>query len=330
MWSNQWEDGARKPEHQRRVELESWLTRLNDQLELMRQGWDGAATLHYTPFFIVGCARSGSTLLYQALAATGEFAYPTNIISRFHRNPYIGSLVHRVLFDMDQTGEIFQKTENPGVFRNKLGKTIGPDAPHEFNYLWRNYFTFGELQSQLLTRPEGDRALELIMDLAAMEEVFSKPLLMKAMEINWQLPILHSIVPSAVLLFIRRNILRNAWSLLNARKEFFGTEERWYSYKPEEYDRIKKLAPWEQVVAQVWFTERAVEQGLAAIPAANRLEVTYEDLCKNPEEVFMRIRNKEPQIGPYRGPKEFAASSVAMPRELVERGEKLLKDIQKW
>jgi hypothetical protein len=330
MNSNQWEDGARKPEHQRGVELENWLARLNDQLELMRQGRNRATTLHYAPFFIVGWARSGSTLLYQALAATGEFAYPTNIISRFHRDPYIGSLVHRVLFDMDRTGEIFQKTENPNTFRNKLGKTIGPDAPHEFNYLWRNYFTFGERQSQTLAKPEGARALELIGDLAAMEEIFGNPLLMKAMELNWQLPILHSVVPSAVFLFIRRDIFRNAWSLLKARKEFFGTEERWYSYKPEEYDRIKTLPPWEQVVAQVWFTERAVEQGFATIPADNRLDVCYEDFCKNPEEVFGRMRIKEPHIGPYRGPKEFAASTMAMPKELIERGARLLNDLQQW
>ena len=33
--------------------------------------------------FIVGNPRSGTTLLYQWLAATGLFAYPSNIMSRF-------------------------------------------------------------------------------------------------------------------------------------------------------------------------------------------------------------------------------------------------------
>lgn len=325
---NPWEDGAREAAHQRGADLENWLRKLNDQLALARDLGQRPQALEMTPFFIVGCARSGSTLLYQALASTGQFAYPTNIISRFHRDPYIGSLVHRVLFDMDRTGEIFlqEKPDNP--YRNRLGKTFGPDAPHEFNYLWRNYFIFGELQSVASSLPEGKAACALIRDLAAIEHVFQRPLLMKAMELNWHLPILHSLLPRSVMVFIRRNTFRNAWSLIDARKQFFGNQDYWYSYKPAEYHEIKKLPPWEQAVAQVWFTERAVESGLAVVPKSNQLRIQYEDFCNNPAATFDRMRECEPRLGPYDGPVNFVPSEREIPLEFIKRGEHLLERLQ--
>ncbi|HRO40646.1 MAG TPA: sulfotransferase [Flavobacteriales bacterium] len=328
MEQNPWEDGSRKREHERSQDLENWLARLNDQLFLGRELGSRPQELRYKPFFIVGCARSGSTLLYQALANTGQFAFPTNLISRFHRDPYMGSLVHRVLVDMDRAGEIFPRSGTAQQYQNKLGKTMGADAPHEFNYLWRNYFKFGEVQSNAVSLPTTSQKAALMCDLAAMENVFQKPLLMKTMELNWHLPVLSGIFPEAVFIFIKRNLFKNAWSLLGARKEFFGTEENWYSYKPTEYPALRSLPPWEQTIAQVWYTERAVEHGLASIPNVQRIEVEYETFCNAPKDFVTLLSAKEPQVGPYKGPEHFKVSDKPIPTELLSRGEQLIENIK--
>src|SRR5690606_39244763 len=92
---------------------------------------------------------------------------------------------------------------------------------------------------------------ELAKDVAGMEEVFGRPVLLKAMEMNWHIPLVRAIFPNSVFIFNRRDILQNAISLFNARKNYVGSEEGWYSYRPAEYEALAKMAPWEQVVAQV-------------------------------------------------------------------------------
>src|SRR5690554_5370560 len=72
-------------------------------------------------FFIVGCARSGSTLLYQFLAKTNSFAYPTNLVSRFYYAPYVGARIQQLLLDNDSKGEIFNVENEQLEFKSNLG-----------------------------------------------------------------------------------------------------------------------------------------------------------------------------------------------------------------
>src|SRR5699024_10587460 len=126
-------------------EIEAILRLLNDTL-----ADDEADLTHeynkpkYPVLFIVGNARSGTTLLYQWLASTGLFAYPSNIISRFYNAPYIVALIHKMFIDYDKFGEL--SGDRKLSFNSTLGKTKGPASPHEFWYFWRRFFEFEDIQ----------------------------------------------------------------------------------------------------------------------------------------------------------------------------------------
>ena len=84
--------------HRRTKVLEELLDRVNCLFEEAELREISQMTQPKLPvLLIVGNPRSGTTLLYQWLAATGLFAYPSNIMSRFYRAPYIGGLLHKIL-----------------------------------------------------------------------------------------------------------------------------------------------------------------------------------------------------------------------------------------
>ena len=109
----------RTREHRRNSDLEQVLGQLNDALA---PAGDALAAAHDVPrhpvILVVGCPRSGTTLLMQWLAAAGCFSVPTNLVSRFFRAPAIGALVERVLFDptLEFRGELGSSGANDTDF----------------------------------------------------------------------------------------------------------------------------------------------------------------------------------------------------------------------
>lgn len=327
---NSWESGSRASAHARDPELEAALKLLNERIALGKEQVDERPTSPAWPvIFIVGCARSGSTLLLQWLAATEQLCYPTNIMSRFYRDPGLGALVHRVLHDLDRRGEIFPERATSERFRSELGRSKGADAPHDFGYFWRAHFAFGEHQGVLTHHPDEHERHELVADLAAVQQVFGKPLAMKAMQMNWHIPLLKELFPNSVFLFSRRAILENAWSLMRAREDYFGDASKWYSFKPPQFARILELEPWEQCVAQVYHTEQAVQAGLSAIPAPDTIVVDHEEFCDAPGKLYAALAERIELAGPYTGPALFTRRERAMPQELVERGQHFLDQLQR-
>lgn len=255
---------------------------------------DKFTSLQYPPVFIVGVARSGTTLLYQYLAALGAFSYPSNITSRFYASPYIGSLMHKLFIDLDDKEEFFTKKND---FDSKLGKTKGASAPHEFWYFWRKYFKYREIQKLSESELSDIKIGEFINDLAAMESVFKKPILMKAMIANWNLDFLYKEIPKSFFLFVKRDTLLNMHSIYKARLEFFNNADEWYSFKPTEYEQIKNRSIYSQIAGQVIFTNKAIEKQLVKFSDERKMVIDYENFCENPIEVFNKVKARLNVLG---------------------------------
>lgn len=302
----------RTKENRRDNNLEEILTMLNSTLEDdERELTNHFDRPKFPPIFIVGNARSGTTLLYQWLASTGHFAYPSNIISRFYKAPYIGALIHKAFVDFDKFGEILGNESI--TFRSNLGKTKSAVSPHEFWYFWRRFFKFGEFQklnSQELNKIDSDT---LLKELAALEGAFCKPLLMKGMILNWNLDYLLKLIPNAILIHIKREPLYNMHSLFNARLKYFGDTKKWYSFKPPEYEALKSKDIYEQLAGQVFYTDRAIS--LSLNKSNSVLNISYENLVNNPKAIYKQVTNKLIEFGltldnnSYGGPTDFKSSN---------------------
>lgn len=233
--------------------------------------------------YIMGCARSGTTLLYQCLAATGHFAFPTNFLSRFYYAPWIGSLVQKALIEFDYNNEIFEGASEDN-YQSELGKTKGPLAPHEFWYYWRQFFPMEgaqKLNPSPFIEAQGKQFIDGLKSIAAIND---KPLLLKGMYLNWNIKFLNDLHSPSYFVYIERDPVDNAISLLNTRKRFFGSEEKWYSFFPPGYEKVLRLSPSHQVLWQVKSTNKAIVEQLDAMKDAGgyTCSVAYEKLCEEP------------------------------------------------
>jgi hypothetical protein len=245
----------------------------------------------------MGCARSGSTLLLQWLASSGLFSYPSNLIARFYKNPYIGLRVQQALLEFDPLNQMaFANTSID--FSSKLGKTIGALSPSEYWYFWRTFFDFSD-DTQLIPEKElaKVKGKEFLEKLAAFELLTAKPLAMKGMLLNWHIPYLYQLNKKFLFVNLERDSFSNAQSRLFAREQYFNDRSKWYSFKPIEYATLKEKDPVTQVAGQVTFTKRTVREGLAEIPEGNVINITYSEFCANPGDFLNRVVDKMNRLG---------------------------------
>lgn len=284
----------RQEDFRRNERLEALLQELNGMLARAEEGiLQNYLRPRYPVILLVGCARAGSTLTLQWLADTGIFAYPTNLLSRFYRAPYIGARIQQMLTDprYNFRGE-FSDLAGTIDFSSELGKTRGTLAPNEFWYFWRRFFPYGEIQKLDEDALENIDVSTFLAELAALEAAFDKPFISKGLIINWNIPFIARILDKALFIHITRQPLDNAQSLLESRKKYFGTIQEWYSFKPPEFMRLRERSPYEQVAGQVYFTNRAISKGLEQINQDRWMHVSYEAFCQDPAGVFFTIREK--------------------------------------
>lgn len=313
-------DFDRLEKHQRNGDLERLLKEVNGLLEpVERQATLPFEKNRYPVILIMGCPRSGTTLFLQWLASLGYFSYPTNILSRFYGAPFIGAKIQLMLTQHDFRNELWD-LRHTASFQSDLGKTQGALAPHEFWYFWRRFFPYADISC--LGEEELSRVNHkaFVSELAAIEAALDKPLALKAMIANWNIPFLARILEKAVFVFIKRHPFYNIQSLLKSRLEYYGDLRGWYSFKPPEYAQLKEASPYEQVAGQVFHTNRAVREGLATLDKGKVLEIAYEEFCRAPAEVFEGIVEKFRGQGyncrdwSYQGPKRFDdTNTISLP-----------------
>lgn len=256
-----------------------------------------ANALKHPIIFVVGCPRSGSTLLMQWIASLGVFAYPSNLVARFYENPYFGVRVQQALYTFDKKKQIIPEQTGADAYSSSYGHTVGALAPSEFWYFWRRFFQFGENQKIENFHSGNQNTSDFVEELARMELAFSMPLAMKAMILNWNLPELYSLFDKCLMIDVRRKPEENAESLYYSRLEFFNDTKKWYSFKPPAYESLKDLPPLQQVAGQVFYTREAIEQGLEKIPEHSVLRISHEEFCRNPAETYLQIKTKLQYMG---------------------------------
>ncbi len=243
---------------------------------------------------IVACARSGSTLLLQFLAGSGAFAYPSNFLSRFYAAPILGSLIQKMLFDpaYQFRRELACQDGWGEPYRSELGKTEGALSPNEFLYFWRRWVEEIDGRPPTLEDTGGIDFGEIRRELQGVAASFERPFVLKAHILNWMLPVVAEQLRDAYLVFLRRDPLFTAQSLLEARMRFFGSAEEWYSFKPPEFERLRQLSPEGQVASQVLCTERAIETGIRDVERARVIELSYEELTLDPASAWRKLADK--------------------------------------
>jgi hypothetical protein len=247
----------------------------------------------YPNLYLVGGTRCGSTLFTQWASRLGCFSYPSNFLSRFYEAPFIGVLIYKMLTEpkfqyLDEFSDINSNQE----LNSSIGKTQGFKAPHEFWYFWRRFMTFPDVPFSE-AEFENNFNFELFeKELALIQRGFDdRPFLFKAKIANWYLRILSEKVKDAIFIHLYRDLLPTSRSLLKARIKWKGSKDKWFSCKPREYDVIKDMDVYHQVVGQLYFLEKEILRQKKYL-GSKYISFSYEYFCENPEEVYFLINNK--------------------------------------
>lgn len=288
------EEQSRSETFKRNTLLEELLNEINSDLWSTEEKLLKTKELEYPIVFIMGTHRSGSTLMTQWLANLGEFAYPTNMMSRFYKVPIIASKIQLLLTDERYNYRNEIKDFNSAIdFKSENGKTKGALAPNEFWYFWRRFLPFGELDylstEELLQKVD---IQTLKAEFAGITDVFQKPFVLKGMMLNYNIDFLDNIFEKAIFIYMKRDPLANIESALKAREKQLGSIEKWYSLKIPEYEELKRLNPYEQVAGQIYYISKAVENGLENVEEHKKMVVNYEAFCENPKKFYDELKAK--------------------------------------
>ncbi len=237
---------------------------------------------------VIGCPRSGSTLLMQILAHSSGFAYPSNLLNRFAYAPLIGGLVERMLFDprYDPDGSFSDLLCSAPSFRSTLGKTHQARDAAEFQHFWRRFLAFDYPR---YLAPEEIDAVDLRRlgrELHGIRTLYDKPFVCKGHAIQYNIEAFDDVLEAPIYLRNRRHPFLVMQSILLARETYHGDRETWWSLRPRGAIDRAYGDVYKQVAAQVYWTERELDEGLSKVSKDRIVEVGYGAMCGNPRRLL--------------------------------------------
>jgi Sulfotransferase family len=282
------------------------------------------------PLFLVGAARSGTTLLYKALCLHPEVGYISNWARRAPAVPAL-ALLNRI---------------PPHVPETRRAVWFGPAAANAYAYGRRR-----PLRERLFPAPvegepvyrhcgvgQGDGPPPDPAQLACLRRSFAalrrwsggSVLVSKRIANNQRIPLLQAAFPDARFVHLIRDGRAVAYSL--SRVDWWEDEVVWwYGGTPRRW-REEGGDPWE-LCARHWVRElAAIEEGLRAVPDGQRLEVRYEELVERPATTVRRVAafagvgddaGWAAELGRLRYPNRNEAWREKLPGEVRDRIEAL-------
>lgn len=281
------EDQKLSEQYKKNQRFEKVITSLNQQLEksqheLLENLEEKHATIH-----ILGTPRSGTTLVSQLIPSYLEVAHINNFIAAFWKAPIYGIELSKKLI-----GEAYKSS-----FSSDFGRTNNINEPHEFGYFWNYHLKYDGLYQKPETHEKEIDWNQFALLLKNMTAAFGKPIIFKSFLLGFHAKGLYNKLPKSKFIYIKRNLVDNVLSILKLRKQLNGDIHTWGSIKPIQYEQLKELDVYEQVVGQIMCLEHEYLNQLESIPESNKLIYSYESLCKRPntflETVNFQLLGKE-------------------------------------
>lgn len=234
--------------------------------------------------FIFGLPRSGTTLMAQLIAYSQDVGYIDNLAARFWLAPVHGiRLSKSVLAHAEKVS-----------YQSEYARTSGAADIHEFGYFWRYWLKKETVADNARAKEREDRIdwTGLKKTLANMQREFARPMLFKNMFGAYHLKRLYQTLGKVLYVYIQRDPLDVAVSILDARRKHYSDPNNWWSNIPVEYDELKDLDYWEQIAGQTFYLNRFYSREINLYAPENTVKVDYEELCLNPSAILEMVREK--------------------------------------
>jgi len=272
----------RLPGYRKESEEENYLLNMNQALQSIEMLLYRNYPIEHPFLFVFGLPRSGTTLITQLIAHTFDIGYINNLIARFWLAP-----VHGIKLSKNIIGDQKQIT-----FRSDYARTFHISDIHEFGYFWRYWLKKETLQDITCVR-EMEKNIDwagLKKVLANIQHEFNKPMVFKNIFGSYHIQKLNEVIERVLFIYIKRDLCDVAVSILDARKKYYPDLNTWWSSIPIEYEQLKNLNYLEQIAGQVYFLTVLYERQIESLKDENYVLIDYEELCKNPRSIIMKIK----------------------------------------
>ncbi len=235
--------------------------------------------------FIAGAPRSGTTLVYKALALHPDVTYTSNWLRRRPGWRWLSAL-NRIPASAPRLRRRYWFGSESNAYRygdrRSLAERVFPN-PVEGGPV---FDAAGLKADAKAVTPEQAARLRASFD-GMLRYTGATTVVSKRIQNNRVLPVLADVFPAARFVNIVRDGRAVAYSL--SRVNWWAEADIWWSDMTPEQWRAAGRDEWE-LPARVWVEEvRVVREGLAAVDPSRTLQVSYEALTAAPRETLERI-----------------------------------------
>lgn len=230
------------------------------------------------PIFIIGPPRSGTSLLYEVMITRFYFTYMSNASHRLFKTPVTAALLFRSLI---------QKWR--GDFTSHYGHIDGWGAPNEGGWIWQRWMNDGAWRDGAgFSNGDSDAVRKMV---AGFESIGGAPFLNKNVMHSNRLQLMSKIWPDALYIEVKRDFAVNARSIIRAQSKQGNSNEDWWSVQPKIAQHYIGKDVVGRSVAQVVGVAQDIESDKKIIGPAKFMDVPYDELCDNPNEILDQIKN---------------------------------------
>jgi len=229
----------------------------------------GSITPKNNPVFIIGAPRTGSTILYQMITNYFDVLYIDNLISLARDNLYFGFWLSNKIF----------RDKPHNSYKSEYGNTSseGLHAPSEAGQFWYRWIPPGKIY--LESNDISDKKINKVRNnIYSIINRYNKIFIIKNNFTSQRLKLIKEVAPEAKFIFIKRNPLFAAQSIILTRQSIYGEKNKWWSIKPRNYEEIKDLTYVEQVVKQIYYIEKQIVTDIKLFKQHNLLIVNYDEI----------------------------------------------------
>jgi len=250
--------------------------------------------VRFRPVFIMGNARSGTSILYRLLAMTGHFNYVTAYHLIAHDELLANHVGGTTEAAKHRLANRFRELDIGSARFD--GVQVSPDFPEEYG------FRLGPRQ-QL-----NPRTLPRFLELCRKVQLVSgtdRPLLLKNPWDSRRFLYIKAVLPESRFIFIHRNPADVVASMLDGMRSVLRARNAYHALLARFYDRLMDC-PVQRSIARLLFssrfglgtrvvgwevtrTARYFVDHVRELADAHYLSVRYEDLCRDPDPVIRRI-----------------------------------------
>jgi Sulfotransferase family len=254
--------------------------------ELLCQNRSSVDTDRQSPTFLIGAARSGTSLLYKGLCLHPDAAYFNNYLRRLPRHPAVSVTNHIARLTPERRRRVwFSGDSNAYVYAGarKLGHRMYP-MPVE-----------GEPVYAACGIPDTISGETVSLNVEALRRAVAGTMrwgggthfINKRIANVRRIPLLAKAFPNARFVDITRDGRAVAVSL--SRVDWWDTSVVWWYGDTPKAWRDDGRDPWE-LCARNWVEEvRAIDSGLGDIEPERVFRLTYEEFVAAPEETIFRV-----------------------------------------